>query len=126
MGAVRARNSLPSTHRPTADEQKKKATYSTPNTPIPPLSPTNSPQGLKRIAARVHGLAAVAATALTQAGYAVDKAPFFDTIRVDVSSKGERGLRICLGISFYSGITPMYVCVHNPPPTHTHKKTNQP
>ena len=49
----------------------------------------HGPDGLKKIAARIHGLACVAATALSQAGYAVDPAPFFDTIKVDVSSKGK-------------------------------------
>lgn len=45
-------------------------------------------QGLRNIATRIHGLASITAAALSQAGYKVDPAPFFDTIKVDVSAKG--------------------------------------
>ncbi|KAM3567355.1 hypothetical protein VYU27_010497, partial [Nannochloropsis oceanica] len=48
----------------------------------------HGPEGLKKIAARIHGLACITATALSSAGFAVDPAPFFDTIKVDVASKG--------------------------------------
>jgi len=34
-------------------------------------------------------LTTITATALTSAGYKVDSAPYFDTIKVDVSSKGK-------------------------------------
>jgi hypothetical protein len=33
-------------------------------------------------------MTSVTAAALTSAGFAVDKTPFFDTFKVDVSSKG--------------------------------------
>ncbi|EWM28868.1 glycine dehydrogenase [Nannochloropsis gaditana] len=42
----------------------------------------------EKIAARIHGLACVTASALSSAGFAVDPAPFFDTLCVDVGSKG--------------------------------------
>jgi hypothetical protein len=45
-------------------------------------------QGLRNIATRIHGLTSITAAALSQAGYKVDPAPFFDTIKVDVSAKG--------------------------------------
>jgi glycine dehydrogenase len=45
-------------------------------------------QGIKSIARRIHGLATITAKALSDAGYAVDSTPFFDTFKVDVSSKG--------------------------------------
>ena len=49
----------------------------------------HGPEGLKKIASRVHGMASSSAGALAAAGYAVDKTAFFDTIKVDVSSKGK-------------------------------------
>jgi glycine dehydrogenase len=48
----------------------------------------HGPEGLTTIAQRVHGMATLTAKSLTDAGYKVDSAPFFDTFKVDVSSKG--------------------------------------
>lgn len=48
-----------------------------------------SRQGIKNIANRIHGLAAITATALRSAGFGVDPTPFFDTIKINVSTKGE-------------------------------------
>lgn len=45
----------------------------------------HGPDGLKQIANRVHGLAAVLAAGTEKLGHKVAKEPFFDTIRIDVS-----------------------------------------
>ncbi len=42
----------------------------------------HGPEGLKRIAARVHGLACLLAEGLRRLGYDLGSAPFFDTLRV--------------------------------------------
>jgi len=47
----------------------------------------HGPQGLKQIAQRVHNLAVHLGTALTALGHQVASEPFFDTLRVTVSSK---------------------------------------
>ena len=46
----------------------------------------HGPAGLRRIAQRVHGLAALFAGGLGRLGYEVGAAPFFDTLRVPVGS----------------------------------------
>lgn len=48
----------------------------------------HGPEGLKAIAGRIHNMTVATANALSTAGYSVDKTPYFDTIKVDVSSKG--------------------------------------
>ena len=45
----------------------------------------HGPVGLKKIAERVHGLAAVMADGATAAGLSVSSAPFFDTVAITVS-----------------------------------------
>jgi glycine cleavage system pyridoxal-binding protein P len=45
----------------------------------------HGPDGLKQIAERTHGLAAVLAAGAEKLGLKVAKEPFFDTIRIDVS-----------------------------------------
>jgi len=50
--------------------------------------------GLVAIADRTHKLAAVTAAALKDAGYAVPEGAFFDTITVDVSSKGKTAAEV--------------------------------
>ena len=42
----------------------------------------HGPEGLRRIAERIHALAAVLAEGLRRLGYVVGPEPFFDTIRV--------------------------------------------
>ena len=49
----------------------------------------HGPDGLARIANRVHGMAVVTANALREAGFSISSEPFFDTFVVDVSSKGK-------------------------------------
>ncbi len=53
----------------------------------------HGPQGLRTIAARIHRLAAVLATGLREAGFAVHDRPFFDTIEVDVGARAPAILR---------------------------------
>lgn len=82
----------------------------------------HGPEGLKRIAERVHGMTVATANALSGAGYSVSKTPYFDTFSVDVSSKGttaaavaakaaENGVNVrvindkTVGISFGESIT---------------------
>jgi glycine dehydrogenase len=48
----------------------------------------HGPEGIKQIAKRIHGMAAVSKGALSAAGFKVSGAAFFDTFTVDVSSKG--------------------------------------
>ena len=42
----------------------------------------HGPEGLRRIAERIHALSAVLAEGLRRLGYAVGSEPFFDTVRV--------------------------------------------
>ncbi|KAG5188674.1 glycine dehydrogenase [Tribonema minus] len=49
----------------------------------------HGPEGVKAIATRIHGMAKTTATALSQAGFKVSSAPYFDTFTVDVASKGK-------------------------------------
>eukprot|EP00606_Chrysophyceae_sp_TOSAG23-5_P000133 GSChrysophyteH2.ASY1.ANO1.1322.1 assembled CDS len=49
----------------------------------------HGPEGLKRIARRIHGMTAATAEALTGAGYKLKHTEFFDTLCIDVSSKGK-------------------------------------
>ena len=44
----------------------------------------HGPEGLKTIASRVHGLAAVLAEGAKQLGHNVHKQPFFDTVCINV------------------------------------------
>lgn len=46
----------------------------------------HGPEGLTRIADRVHGLACVLATGAARLGHNVGTAPFFDTVTVDVGN----------------------------------------
>jgi len=48
----------------------------------------HGPEGLKQIAVRIHALARVAQRELEKDGFKIDNGAFFDTICVDVSSKG--------------------------------------
>eukprot|EP00752_Nemacystus_decipiens_P012371 g10965.t1 len=48
----------------------------------------HGPEGVKEIAERIHGMAAVTAAALKDAGFGVPSQQFFDTFSVDVSAKG--------------------------------------
>jgi len=49
----------------------------------------HGPEGLKKIARRVHGMAVVTADLLSSAGYKIlNDGAFFDTLLIDVSSKG--------------------------------------
>ncbi len=50
----------------------------------------HGPEGLRRIARRVHALAAVLAEALRRLGYEVGKEPFFDTLRVELGGRSGR------------------------------------
>ncbi len=47
----------------------------------------HGPEGLRRIAERIHALASVLAEGLRQLGYAVGTDPFFDTVRVPLSAQ---------------------------------------
>jgi glycine dehydrogenase len=47
----------------------------------------HGPEGLKRIAQKVHNLTATLATGLKGLGYQVSSAPFFDTLRVELGTK---------------------------------------
>lgn len=47
----------------------------------------HGPDGLKRIANRIHRLTAIAATALQQKGFALTNATYFDTITINVGDK---------------------------------------
>lgn len=46
----------------------------------------HGPEGLKKIADRVHGLAAVLAAGAKQLGHGVPSAPFFDTVAINVGN----------------------------------------
>jgi glycine dehydrogenase len=47
----------------------------------------HGPDGLKRIAQRVHGLATLLAAGLRRLGYAIGPAPFFDTVPVELGPR---------------------------------------
>jgi glycine dehydrogenase len=47
----------------------------------------HGPQGLRDIAGRVHRMTGTLAAVLTELGYGLGTAPFFDTLRIDTSSK---------------------------------------
>jgi len=47
----------------------------------------HGPDGLRRIAGRVHGLASALASGLRQSGFSVAHETFFDTVRVEVGSR---------------------------------------
>ena len=49
----------------------------------------HGPEGLTRIATRVHALAATLATGLERLGFAITHANFFDTVRVEVGAHGQ-------------------------------------
>lgn len=46
----------------------------------------HGPEGLKAIANRIHGMAVATANTLAAAGFKVDRAPYFDTLIVDVTT----------------------------------------
>ena len=50
----------------------------------------HGPDGLVRIASRVHGLAKAVASGAHRAGLAVNPEAFFDTVRIDLGSQSER------------------------------------
>ncbi len=50
----------------------------------------HGPKGLREIADRVHGLTAHLAGILIALGYKIGAEPFFDTLRITMSSKWER------------------------------------
>ncbi|MEO0456116.1 MAG: aminomethyl-transferring glycine dehydrogenase [Cyanobacteria bacterium P01_A01_bin.114] len=52
----------------------------------------HGPQGLQRIATRIHRLAVVLSEGLSKLGFTVGETPFFDTVRVEV---GDQGQTIC-------------------------------
>lgn len=54
----------------------------------------HGPEGLTRIARRVHGLACASADALRATGYTIKETAIFDTFTVDVSSKGRTAQQI--------------------------------
>lgn len=55
----------------------------------------HGPEGLKQIANRIHGMATVTADILEKNGYKImNKNGFFDTIMIDVSTKGKTSLQI--------------------------------
>ncbi len=54
----------------------------------------HGPDGLKKIASRIHGMTASTAEALRAAGYKIENKTFFDTLLVDVSSKGKTSAQI--------------------------------
>ncbi len=53
----------------------------------------HGPEGLRRIAQRVHLLAVTLSAGLRALGYKISDAPFFDTVRVDVGSPRRRSWR---------------------------------
>ena len=61
----------------------------------------HGPEGLRRIARRVHALAAALAEGLRRLGYAVGREPFFDTLRVGT---GERSADEILAAAEARGI----------------------
>ncbi len=46
----------------------------------------HGPEGLKRIAERIHGLAAVLAAGMRRLGHTIGSSPFFDTVRIQPSA----------------------------------------
>jgi glycine dehydrogenase len=52
----------------------------------------HGPEGVKKIAERVHALAALLARGLKRLGLAVGTAPFFDTVRVDLDADRRRAV----------------------------------
>jgi glycine dehydrogenase len=57
----------------------------------------HGPEGLKDISGRIHALARVAHREIAKAGFKVGEAPYFDTIIVDVSSKGFTAAQVQAG-----------------------------
>jgi len=54
----------------------------------------HGPEGLKKIAGRIHGMTASTAAALQAAGYKLENKHFFDTLSVDVSAAGKTSQQI--------------------------------
>ena len=55
----------------------------------------HGPEGLKQIAGRIHGMAVVTADILTKSGYkVVNDGQYFDTLKIDVSSKGKTAAQV--------------------------------
>jgi len=57
----------------------------------------HGPEGLKDISGRIHALARVAHREIAKAGFKVGDAPYFDTIIVDVSTKGMTAAQVQAG-----------------------------
>jgi glycine dehydrogenase len=57
----------------------------------------HGPEGLKDISGRIHALARVAHREISKAGFKVGEGPYFDTIIVDVSSKGMTAAQVQAG-----------------------------
>jgi len=54
----------------------------------------HGPEGMKAIATRIHAMAQAASSALAAAGYALPAEPFFDTLKVDVASRGKTAAEV--------------------------------
>lgn len=57
----------------------------------------HGPEGISNIAGRIHALARVAHRELEKAGYEVNNSAFFDTITIDVASKGTTASKVQAG-----------------------------
>lgn len=53
----------------------------------------HGPQGLRQIAERIHRLTTILATGLQKLGYSIGSRPYFDTLRVEVSSEEAETIR---------------------------------
>ena len=60
----------------------------------------HGPEGLKTIAHRVNGLAAVLAEGAKKLGHQVPDKPFFDTIAINVSVRGCMGWSVRVGLGW--------------------------
>ena len=60
----------------------------------------HGPQGIKRIATKVHSLAVILATGLKKLGYSINAEPFFDTVRVGV---GENSASVVIDVARKAG-----------------------
>ncbi|MCX7172589.1 MAG: aminomethyl-transferring glycine dehydrogenase [Proteobacteria bacterium] len=60
----------------------------------------HGPQGLRRIAERIHRLTSILATGLQQAGVKLLSGHFFDTLRIDLGASSEKTYRAALDAGF--------------------------
>ncbi|TRZ56962.1 MAG: glycine dehydrogenase (aminomethyl-transferring), partial [Rhodocyclaceae bacterium] len=60
----------------------------------------HGPQGLRRIAERIHRLTSILATGLQQAGINIKSRQFFDTLRIDLGAAGEKAYAAALDAGF--------------------------